>query len=189
MPASRRMHDPSEILLPIPSFLDMAFQILAFFIFTYNPASMEGQIDLALPASGDARAESQQDVDPTKIPDTDLELNSELTVTLTSRGDETSEKKAIVGTISSVAVEGSDLVSRSVYSGPEAIDDDMKKGMPAFQSFLKGKQSGLTNRDSIKIRADSAIKYGFVVRVMDACNKAGFKHIGFGPPPDYTGAK
>jgi biopolymer transport protein ExbD len=178
------MTDPSEILLPIPSFLDMAFQILAFFIFTYNPASMEGQIDMALPASGDARAADQSQVDPTKPPDTDLEINSELTITLTTGGE------AANGAISSLEVQqGADAVPKSVYSNAKAIEDDLAKGMPAFQSFLKGKQSGLTNKDSIKIQAQSALKYVFVVKVMDACNNAGFKHIGFGPPPDYTGAK
>jgi biopolymer transport protein ExbD len=183
MAHARSLGEGSEVLLPIPSFLDMAFQILAFFIFTYNPASMEGQIEMAMPASGEARAPDQEQADPTKVPDTELELTSELTVTLTTGGE------AATGAISSIAVEGADLVSKAVYSTAKAIEDDLERGMPTFQNFLKGKQAGLTNKDSIKIRADSALKYVFVVKVMDACSKAGFKHIGFAPPPDYSGAK
>jgi biopolymer transport protein ExbD len=179
----RALRDASEVLLPIPSFLDMAFQILAFFIFTYNPASLEGQIEMAMPATGDARAQDQQEADPTKVPDTGLELTSELTVTLTTGGD------AATGALSSVEVEGADAVAKQIYSNARAVADDLEKGMPAFQSFLKGKQSGLTNKDSIKIRAQSALKYVFVVKVMDACSKAGFKHIGFAPPPDYMTGK
>jgi biopolymer transport protein ExbD len=185
MTRQRKPDDPIDIILPIPSFLDMAFQILAFFIFTYNPSALEGQMELAMPASGEARAQDQQQADPTKPPDEDLDLKTELTVTLTTGG------AANVGDISSVIIEGADLEPKSIpgYSGPEDIHADLKKGLPIFQNYLKSKQSGLTNKDSIKIRAGSALKYGFVVEFMDACNKAGFKHIGFGPPPDYTATK
>ena len=169
--------------MPIPSFLDLAFHILAFFIFTYNPASMEGQIEMAMPASGEAKAQDQSQADPTRPPEDALDLNSELTVTLSTGGD------APVGGISSVTVEGADGAQRSVYSSSADITKDLESGMPAFQNYLKSKQAGLTNKDAIKIRADSALKYVFVVKLMDACKKAGFKNIGFAPPPDYTATR
>jgi biopolymer transport protein ExbD len=167
-------------VLPVPSFLDMAFQILAFFIFTYNPSALEGQMELALPASGEARAQDQSQADPTKIPDMDLDLKTELTVTLSTGGD------VPTGAVSSISVEATAGEPKSVYSSAKDIKEDMEKGLPAFQGFLKSKQAGLTNKDAIKIRADSALKYVFVVKLMDACNKAGFKNIGFAPPPDFT---
>ena len=43
-----------EIDLPIVPFLDMSFQILFFFIMSYHPSALEGQMDLSLPAAGDA---------------------------------------------------------------------------------------------------------------------------------------
>ncbi len=50
---SRREHKPGtdfvEPDLPITPMLDMSFQLLAFFILTFNPAPTEGQIALALP--------------------------------------------------------------------------------------------------------------------------------------------
>jgi biopolymer transport protein ExbD len=50
---SRREHKPGtdfvEPDLPITPMLDMSFQLLAFFILTFNPAPTEGQIAVALP--------------------------------------------------------------------------------------------------------------------------------------------
>jgi biopolymer transport protein ExbD len=40
------------------------------------------------------------------------------------------------------------------------------------------------NKDNIRIEADSKLKYGRLVEVMDACLGAGFKSVGFAPPPD-----
>jgi biopolymer transport protein ExbD len=44
-----RPTDHVEPDLPITPMLDMSFQLLAFFILTFNPAPTEGQIALALP--------------------------------------------------------------------------------------------------------------------------------------------
>ena len=38
--------------LPITPMLDMAFQLLTFFIMTYRPSALEGHMDLTLPAAG-----------------------------------------------------------------------------------------------------------------------------------------
>jgi biopolymer transport protein ExbD len=43
--------DPVDPDLPITPMLDMSFQLMAFFIFTFRPAPTEGQILLALPKS------------------------------------------------------------------------------------------------------------------------------------------
>jgi biopolymer transport protein ExbD len=38
--------------------------------------------------------------------------------------------------------------------------------------------------DDIQIQAERRLKYDFVVRVMDACTRSGFKRVGFKSPPD-----
>ena len=58
------------------------------------------------------------------------------------------------------------------------------KDLEALAKYLKGFQKGLKNKDNIKIQADGELKYAFVAEVMDVCCKAGFKNIGFAPPPD-----
>src|SRR5436305_10479948 len=84
--ARRRHAEPAPgIVLPITPMLDMAFQLLTFFIFTYHPSALEGHMDLTLPAAGEAKAKDQKDVDPTKSSDTELELPSQITVVV--KGD------------------------------------------------------------------------------------------------------
>jgi biopolymer transport protein ExbD len=38
-----------EVALPVTPMLDVAFQLLFFFIMTFHPADLEGQIELSLP--------------------------------------------------------------------------------------------------------------------------------------------
>ena len=45
--------DFTKPILPITAFLDFSFQLLAFFIITFKPPSMEGQLALQLPKAGD----------------------------------------------------------------------------------------------------------------------------------------
>ena len=68
--------------LPITPMLDMSFQLLAFFITTYNPTPTEGHLDVGLPAEKGSQS--------TKLPDpTDAELIEDLTVRVESdeKGD------------------------------------------------------------------------------------------------------
>jgi biopolymer transport protein ExbD len=175
--ARRRLPDePVDIVLPIPSFLDMAFQILAFFVATYHPSSLEVQMEMALPASADPRAQTQQQADPTTTPDSDADLKSEITVTI-----KTAHEGRPTGKITGITVEGADGVETPV---PGDFDSDRE--LAGVTSFLTKMQKGLSNKDSIKIKAESGLKYGFVVKVIDACKKAKFTNVGFAAPPDYT---
>ncbi len=45
----RKRHNQSEVELNLAAMLDMAFQLLTFFILTFRPAPVEGQISLRLP--------------------------------------------------------------------------------------------------------------------------------------------
>jgi biopolymer transport protein ExbD len=182
MPYKRKPDENIEIVLPVASFLDMAFQILAFFIFTYHPNSLEGQMEMALPAGGEARAQTQEQADPTKPPEKDVDLKTEVTVTVTTPKNNESGLK---GEISQVLVEGAEGVPTAIYQKSEEVKNDSDLNL--LINTLKRMQKGLSNKDSIKIRADSGVKYLFVVKVMDACYKAGFKNIGFAAPPDFVG--
>src|SRR6266704_1912795 len=58
--AHKRKHDaPYEPELPITPMLDMSFQILFFFVMTYHPSALEGQLDLHLPAQPNERGITQ----------------------------------------------------------------------------------------------------------------------------------
>lgn len=167
MVRKRRGSEDVEVSLPIPSFLDMAFQLLFFFVIIFKPHNLEVMLELALPASGEARAKDQAQVDMTKPSEADLDLQSDVTVSITTQhGDQGA------GGISSLTVEGID-------ANPKSLAD-----LNALRTYLKTIQKNLQQKDNIKIRADSELRYAFVVEVMDACRKAGFQNIGFAPPPD-----
>src|SRR5438552_3039688 len=83
MRVGRRQHEdtPAEVQIPIPAMLDMTFQLLAFFIVTFNPPSAgEGQMDLFLPAAGAAKAQAPEQVDPFAISSTEVEPPGEFTI-------------------------------------------------------------------------------------------------------------
>lgn len=164
----RKKADPApEVVLPITPMLDMAFQLLTFFIFTYHPSALEGHMDLTLPAAGEAKAKSADMVDPsTSSADQELELPSEITVVLKTQQDASSD-----GSISQISVQ--QRAGDTVIPSPEALE-----------KFLQKAQKELSNQDDIKILADSRIKYAYVIQVMDICTRAGFRNVGFAPPPD-----
>lgn len=158
----------SAVVTPM---LDMTFQLLFFFVLTFKPASvMEGKMDFNLPASGEARAKMQEDVNPDKPSDDALALPAQLTVLIKTLRDGTND-----GNISAIIVKSVD--------GETALPN-----IEALEKYLKSKHedAGLSNKDDIKIEAESKLKYACVIDVMDACLKAGFKSVGFSPPPDLT---
>ncbi len=68
----RKKRPLGEVELNLTAMLDMAFQLLAFFILTFKPTPTEGQIDLHMPSANAAR------VRPTPI--TESNYNSGLDV-------------------------------------------------------------------------------------------------------------
>jgi biopolymer transport protein ExbD len=156
----------TDVELPIVPFLDMSFQILFFFIMNYHPSAMEGQMDMSLPAAGEAKAQTIDQVDPNVVPDTEIEIKSELTVVIRTPHDNVND-----GAISQISVTGDQ--GEMTFSSVEALE-----------RHLKSVQRDLTNKTDIKIQADSKLKYFFVVQIMDACVKAGYPNVGFAPPPD-----
>src|SRR5947209_14295728 len=86
--ARKRKREPGlDVELPITPMLDMAFQLFAFFVFMYHPSALEGQMQLNLPAVGEAKAASEADVDPKSQSDADIKLESELTVIVHTKQD------------------------------------------------------------------------------------------------------
>jgi biopolymer transport protein ExbD len=145
--------------------LDMAFQLLTFSILTYHPSALEGHMDLTLPAAGEARAKDAANVDPSRS-DTELELPSQLTVIVKASPD------------------GSGGIDKLLVQQPAG--ETLVANQDELLKFLKNAREGLGQAEDIKIQADSKLKYTFVMEIMDVCVRAGFRNVGFAPPPDFN---
>lgn len=167
--ARKKQDEPLEVNLPITPMLDMTFQLLTFFIFTFRPQAMEGKLDLTLPAAGEGKAVDISKIDVTKPPDTDVPLPSELEVLV--RADHGENRGAI-----------SEIKVKSL--GTEVI----VQGLDGLTKHLESVRKDLSNKDDIKLTPEASLKYDYVVKLMDACKKAGFERVGFGAPPDIAAA-
>jgi biopolymer transport protein ExbD len=154
---------PVEVILPITPMLDMSFQLLAFFVMTFQAANaLEGQLDMYLPKAGNPQAKRPDQVDLSKDSDADLDQQADVAVVVSSqRGD----------------VEGL-AIREKTKSTPVADVKSLKGVLAKLRADLGGTQT------AIKIEADGHLKYARLVDVMDACLGAGFRSVGFSPPPD-----
>ena len=157
-----------EVNLPITPMLDMAFQLLTFFIFTYHPSGLEGQMDLNLPSEKTAAAKDKEQMRPDTAPDKaqDLVPPSDLTVNVRTQQD-----GATKGEMSALTLEQA--------SGQKPVDN-----LKALEAELSEARKTTPN-DAIKIQGDGKLKWSEVVKVMDVCRKAGFNNISFVPPADF----
>jgi biopolymer transport protein ExbD len=171
----RNNDDGPEPNVPITPMLDMAFQLLAFFVMTYHPSDLEGQMQLALPSNTAPAADKQQNISPDSAHDKnpDLDVPPDLTVVVKTQNDGINN-----GAISALSVED--------RSGPSTIRPAGEQSlMDALTAYLKRSKSNIDNKAAVKLQADSKLKWDNVVQVMDACHKAGFENVSFSPPPDY----
>ena len=190
-----RAESGPEVELPITPMLDMAFQLLAFFILTYHPSALEGQIRLALPAAGQAKAKSVLDIDPTTISDPDAEPPSELTIVIKGRHATRAESAPdfyVVESLQGASPSLKTLTDLSDYLRRQ-VDRLKKERAPEITELRARAVAGTLTGDerthlaqlkqfAVKIRPEGQMKFAFVVDVMDACAQLGFNEIGFAAP-------
>jgi biopolymer transport protein ExbD len=173
MANQRKADEPLDIDINrvITPMLDVAFQVFAFFIATFHPAQLEGVMQLSLPEAAQAQAPTPQDAKPDMSSAGELELPSEVTVILKTQQSGTRD-----GGISQISVQE--------RAGTKEVPSQQ-----ALRRYLEQIRDGLSNQSDIKLEADSELKYAFVIEIMDVCHRAGFKNVGFAPPPDWGGVK
>ncbi len=139
------MHE--EVELNMAAMLDMAFQLLAFFILTFKPSEVEDQISMRMPkekavtqsAAASMEIERDQDSDTFGFP---------LEIQLVADEE---------GRIARVQVGGSEFL------GPDS---------PEFYSAISksiGSIVGMSGCDGIRISVSESLKYEFLMQVVDVC--------------------
>jgi biopolymer transport protein ExbD len=166
----------NEVTLPVTPMLDMAFQLLFFFITVFNPADIEGQMDLSLPSDADKAAKNEKDVDKDKRSDKELEpkFESDLTVKVRTQLDGRNDGKISAIFLSQVGSKDE----------PISATDDAEL-VTAFRKALASKRDTISNKDAIKVQGDGKLRVEGIITIMDACRKEGFTNVSFVPPEDF----
>ncbi|MBX7103952.1 MAG: biopolymer transporter ExbD [Gemmataceae bacterium] len=155
--------DNAKVEIPIPAMLDMTFQFLSFFILTFNPPSVaEGQMDMFMPAAGQAKAKTAEQVDPFALSNPENEPGVDITVAIESR----------LGVIDKLTVKEKE--------NSTVIAEGNLKELKSVLATIRN-EVGPAN---VKIEADGALKYEYLIAVMDVCLGVKFQSVGFSPPPD-----
>jgi biopolymer transport protein ExbD len=164
--AYRRHRDPVlDVELPITPMLDLAFQVLLFFILTYHPSQLEGQLELVLPDAAEGKAAAPVD-HPASMDEPIPELPAEITVVI-----KTHQTGEHAGSVSRIKIESPE--------GSREVD-----GRDELRRHLQKLRPGLVNQTDVKLQGESGLKTAHFIEIMDECMRAGFKNVAFGRPPD-----
>jgi biopolymer transport protein ExbD len=140
--------------LPITPMLDMSFQLLAFFIFTFRPAPTEGQLALALP---EEKGDKTQDVIPSVDPD---QQPVKLIVTVAATD---------VGSVAQIVVK-----EEGGTSPPQNLGADHNA---FFRELEKRKAAMGTRPGKLILEMDGKLLQEYVVKLLDEGIRAGFQDI------------
>jgi len=129
----------------------------------YQRAASEGIMEFELPASGESRALAELG-EPNRPRWEDLK--PEITIVIMAFRD--GANKGIPR----------EIVVRTPH-GTSSL-----RTLEELGTCLRSWRPKLTNQSDIQIEAETALKYVYVIEVVDVCVKEGFDHVGFSPPPD-----
>jgi biopolymer transport protein ExbD len=179
----RKEPEPPEIVIPITPFLDMAFQLLFFFLATFNPPSTkEGQMDLSLPAKSDAAAKSEDQVKPTSESHKE-EVEDKAIVTIKLRGYKDVRNR---GLVSYLTINSDNANDEEIKGSVEDRDRILKEKLEKIKPPEATGKDGQTKVPTVRMAAESDVRWSQVMRIMDICYKTGYQ-VSFIKPPDLGG--
>ncbi|HWE40448.1 MAG TPA: biopolymer transporter ExbD [Isosphaeraceae bacterium] len=154
----RRPRIDEEVPFPITPMLDMAFQLLAFFILTFQAPSLEARIDLYLPTApaalpGDPAGEAK----PAPSRFVDADLDTDLIVRATADD---------LGGLKSLKLGAAEVPS------PEALGERLKR----YRDLLGDRPL------RVLLVADDRLRFGPAARLIGACSTAGVTSLRLADP-------
>jgi biopolymer transport protein ExbD len=190
----------------ITPMLDMAFQILAFFIMTFHPAALEGHIDgKLLPPVKDIKIagpgspeKDKKDKTSVKIDEDVLDkLNDTLEIVVKSVRKGQQEDALQEGEPTRIELrlpedggkEPNDDRKFIIDRNAVRTDEQGQRVLVGFEDALKKLKAKLEEVQKksgdvpgmIRLDIDPDLRHGYLVRVYDVCRGAGFRGIGFAP--------
>ena len=147
----RRKRDQGSVELNVTAMLDMAFQLLAFFIMTFRPAPIEGQLALNLPPPVPQTNVKSEDKIGDGISDAVVLEPLHLHVSSNEQGD-----------VKEVRIESTSVVQgRLDESNIQRLDGQL-------QSRFNVRQVPF---DRIQIAIDGRLRYGELMKIIDVCHR------------------
>ncbi len=145
MSRRKKRHKDEEVVLNLAAMLDMAFQLLTFFILTFKPPPVEGQVALRLPpAQAVANATGKNSAGKDDKPAVDIKGVETLLVTVYASDG---------GNIASMGV-GQDQV-RNLSELATKLEAAFKDPNSPFEQVI--------------IQSGSKLKYGDLMQVVEVC--------------------
>jgi biopolymer transport protein ExbD len=158
---SRSRNRPSnyeEVQFPVTPMLDMAFQLLAFFILTFQAPSGETRLDLYLPAAPVAFPGSPSgEAAPAPARRADLDLETDLLVR--AEADDLGELKAL-------------KLGDAKLPSTEELGDRLSR----YAEVLQGRPL------RVLLVADDRLRYEVAARLIGTCSAAGVSSIRLADP-------
>lgn len=148
----RKRSSQEEVTLNLAAMLDMAFQLLAFFILTFKPAPVEGQINLNLPPPV-PMIEQNQPKDEDQNGDPGIAAAHTLTIRIVAAGN---------GQVASVSVGLAKLFDGPMDGRKLQILDRRLKDVFA----IEGKPF-----DQVLLQVGKALNYGELMKIIDVCTR------------------
>jgi len=155
---ARRGSAPPEVDFPVTPMLDMAFQLLAFFILTFRSPTTETRLDLYLPAAPVAlpgASRGQARATPPRRADLDLENDLKIRAEADDLGD---------------------LKALRLGDGPIADLDALADRLRRYASVLEGRPL------RVRLLADDRLRYEVAAGIIGICNAVGVASIRLADP-------
>ncbi|MGE5191272.1 MAG: ExbD/TolR family protein [Deltaproteobacteria bacterium] len=147
----RKRPQQEEVTLNLAAMLDMAFQLLAFFILTFKPNPVEGQINLNLPPPVPI---AQQNEAKQEEPDNGPGMAAAKTLTITI-------VSAPNGQVASMTVGLAKLFDGPLDGGRLRTLDRRLKDVFAIEGTF----------EQVLLRVGKTLDYGELMKIIDVCTK------------------
>ncbi len=168
----------------ITPMLDMAFQVLAFFIMTYHPSALEGALggELLPPAGavkGDGFAENSD------FPEIKLEELLAVQIKAVAAGREENDRQE--GEPQQLLLKlPHEAEAREIANATVSFEVGLQRLEKELRRFLLLQALGQTR---VKLEGDHHLKHMYTIMVYDACKAAGCHDIAFVAPASDGGRK
>src|SRR3954467_12609251 len=164
MSKRKKPEQETQIVLPVTPMLDMTFQLMFFFLTTFNPSSIkEGQMDMSLPAGGSAAATTPPQVDPRADPRQEKADDSTV-VSINLRGQKDPRNR---GTLSYLTININNALDEEIKGTVEERErilvEKLEKVKPA--------EDGSKKPPTVRMAAESDVHWSQVMKIMDVCYK------------------